>query len=508
MGDRALDEKELIISTLLADREREDPLRHWHPTNKQRPFIEAVLSGKKPENWFIAANRSGKSDAGAYCGAHFARFGDGDGSTYYGKGVEVTSYATSGWVISLDFPVSRDIIQPKYFDNGFIPPNATHDPFIPEREIESWRANDQVLRLKNGSIIGFKSADSGRKKFQGAEKDWVHIDEEPAKSIYEETVIRVGGDRALKIFGTCTLLPPEGQVGGVTWVYTDIAKLQIDGKLPHVGLYGASIYDNPHIPVEEIRRLEAIYPEGTILRRIRLNGEMLPGMSGSRAYSPFISSIHVRPAPFINIRRPLIWTWDFNVEPMVSLVGQKVGRVFWIFKELVLEEGNISEMCQLFRQSFPRHGAEVWVHGDATGKRRTGQTGRSDYQLLMNEMRTFGAPVKLRVPESNPIVPDRVNAVNRLLKDEQGEVRLLVDPSCTELISDMEQVLRDARGGIKKTYNRKDPYFRRTHLSDALGYWIVYDEPVRAVSMVPNQLMRIKSPGYAWSQSDSTTPPR
>ena len=88
--------------------------------------------------------------------------------------------------------IGLTIIQPKYFDNGFVPGGASHQPFIPQREISEWRVSDQVLKLKIGSLIGFKSADSGASKFQGAEKDWIHFDEEPPKPVYEESVIRVG----------------------------------------------------------------------------------------------------------------------------------------------------------------------------------------------------------------------------------------------------------------------------------------------------------------------------
>jgi hypothetical protein len=55
----------------------------------------------------------------------------------------------------------------------------------------------------------------------------------------------------------------------------------------------------------------------------------------------------------------------------------------------------------------------------------------------------------------------RVNAVNRLLRGEQGAVHVRIDPSCHDLIADLEQVLRDGQK-IKKTGRRSDPYFRRT----------------------------------------------
>ena len=89
----------------------------------------------------------------------------------------------------------------------------------------------------------------------------------------------------------------------------------------------------------------------------------------------------------------------------------------------------------------------------------------------------------------------RINALNHSCKDEAGEINLGINPSCVELIADLEQVLRDPRGGIKKTYNRKDPYFRRTHTSDALGYWISYDEPVRLGRFQPPRMV-VGSPGY------------
>src|SRR5438445_410106 len=238
-------------------RQKDDPLLTWEPTIAQRPFILAVTGTQSYENWFLAANRSGKSDAGAWLGARFARFGI-PGQPFK---------PTSGWVISLDFPSSRDIIQPKYFDNG-VSVERGHAPFIPEREIEDWRVSDQILILKNDSIIGFKSCDSGRVKFQGAEKDWVQFDEEPPKDIYEETVIRVGAGARLRVFGTCTLLPPEGQVGGVSWVFNEKVQMWQQHK-GNCQIFTASIYDNPHLNKAEIERLESIYPEGSITRRIR-----------------------------------------------------------------------------------------------------------------------------------------------------------------------------------------------------------------------------------------------
>lgn len=491
-------EQFLHMATELKKRRELDPLRHFTPHEKQQRFIDSVLHQERPENWFIAANRSGKSDAGAYCGASLARFGldepavarSGDGA------VEVRDRATSGWVSALDFPTSRDVLQPKYFDNGFVVRGQGSEPFIPDHEVEEWRVSDQILKLKNGSLIGFKSADSGAKKYQGAGKTWFHMDEEHPYDIYEESVIRVGRGTFL-FFCTCTLLPPEGQRSSViSWVFPKIINPWKQGELPHVALFGASIYDNPAIAESEIRRLEAIYPVGSPARRIRLLGEWLPGIGGARAYASFDRSLHVRTQPDIAQRRPLFWIWDFNVEPLVSLIAQRDNNVYRIFNELVLDEGSVGEMCQLFYDRFPTHQAEIWIYGDASGSKRTSQTGKTDYFLIQNEMKAYGVPLRMKVPEENPHVPDRVNSVNRLLYDEEGVVRTQIDPSCGELIADLEGVLRDNRGGLLKSYNRKDPYSRRTHTSDAWGYFTSYEEPVRPPQSATYRNINLGLPRY------------
>ena len=489
----------LVMHEALEERRKNDPLLNYPLHKKQKAFVDSVLKGIKKENWFIAANRSGKSDAGAYVGASIARFGTEAMQKVQPGNIQVNDRATSGWVSALDFPTSRDVIQPKYFDNGFVPPGQRHKPFIPPHEIAEWRVDDQILKLKNGSIIGFKSADSGRRKYQGSEKDWFHMDEEHPWDIYEEAVIRVGA-RPLSFFCTATILPPEGQSATASWVFGKIIQPWKTGQLSHVGVYGASIYDNPGIPRDEIARLESIYPEGSLSKRIRLDGEWLPGIGGSRAYIAFERQLHVREQPEISPYRPLIWTWDFNVEPMVSLVGQMDGEIYRVYRELIMDEASIPEMCEMFKQNFPHHMSEIWIYGDATANKRTSQTGKSDYYIVMQEMRQYRVPLKMKVPLDNPKVADRVNAVNRLCKDEDGHIRLQIDPSCTELIADMEGVLRDIRGGLFKVRNKKDPYFRRTHTSDALGYWLAAEEPVRAPSDHMRRSVNLGTPQYSFGR--------
>jgi hypothetical protein len=236
---------------------------------------------------------------------------------------------------------------------------------------------------------------------------------------------------------------------------------------------------------------------------IRLEGQLIGGIGGARIYSSFDTQLNVYEQRDINMKRPLCWTWDFNVEPMVSLIGTRERGLFRVHRELILEEANIAEMCDLFKRTHPHHRAEIWLYGDASGSARTAQTKMSSYQIILNEMKDYPAPIRLKIPEKNPGVTDRINSVNVACKGIDGIINLEVDPSCSELIDDLEQVVGDGKQGIKKTFNKKDPYYRRTHMTDALGYWIYQEAPIVSYSPEDRGVKRlnIKRPQYSRPRS-------
>ena len=66
-----------------------------------------------------------------------------------------------------------------------------------------------AIRHKSGgvSLIGFKSYDQGRKKFQGTAKHVCWLDEEPPSDVFEEAMMRLMTTSGLMI---CTFTPLEG----------------------------------------------------------------------------------------------------------------------------------------------------------------------------------------------------------------------------------------------------------------------------------------------------------
>ena len=490
------------LYALLEEKERrlnEDPLNSFVPNKAQKPFIDC----KKSEAWLISANRIGKTRALAYIGSRWLRKGrENPKPAMLSGGNMIWDKAVSLWISSLDFPHSRDVMQPYIFDNNFVPPGV--EPFIPAREIQRWNADDQVLKLRNGSMAGYKSAESGRKKYSGAAKDGIILDEEHPRDIFDEILIRIPAGRKLYIRGGATLLPPEGNVGGVTWLYPDVIQRFLRHEDSNLEVFGGTIYDNPHLDRDEIKRLEARYPENHPERRIRLGGEWLPGLSGARAYGNFTYALNVNKSIAIQQRWPLAWFLDFNVDPMCAGVGQLLPtpngkRIFNIYDEIIIDGGaSVVMAAEEFIRRYPTHSAEVYVYGDASGHSR-GQTAKSDYTLIFEVLRTYPVPVKLKVPEANPHVKDRINAMNTAFKGVAGFIGVQIHPRCTEMIADFEQVLMDPRGGIKKATNRKDPYFRRTHSSDSVGYWVSVEQPVASAQtriMVPSK--PIARPGYSF----------
>ena len=126
----------------------------------------------------------------------------------------------------------------------------------------------------------------------------------------------------------------------------------------------------------------------------------------------------------------------------------------------------------------------VYVYGDATGDSRRSSADRTDWYIVR---KFFGQHADqyhacVNVPSQNPTIKARVNAVNAMVCSHSGQRRLLIDPKCRELIKDFERVCwkSDPHGNLQADLDKSDPM--RTHVSDAVGYWVVWEHPLRATA--------------------------
>jgi hypothetical protein len=90
--------------------------------------------------------------------------------------------------------------------------------------------------------------------------------------------------------------------------------------------------------------------------------------------------------------------------------------------------------------------------------------------------------VRYGAPRANPQIRDRVNLTNAMLRSAGGDIGLVVDRKCKELIKDLEQV------SYKEDSNQidKDRDRMRTHLSDALGY-LLWQEGKQLTGIGPRE---------------------
>jgi hypothetical protein len=210
------------------------------------------------------------------------------------------------------------------------------------------------------------------------------------------------------------------------------------------------------------------------------------GAGLNRAYHAFDRAIHVRPLSF-EIYHPLVWSIDFNVNPMSMLLMQRLGEIVYVFDEIILPNANTEAACQaFFERTLPfitdnPRTIVVEVYGDASGHQRRTSASATDWTLI----RQFFAQTmphychQIRSNSANPIVRDRINCVNSRLRNALGDARLFIDPRCRELIRDLEQVAwaTDSTGQVASDLDKSDP--ARTHSSDALGYFIAQAFPLR-----------------------------
>ena len=174
------------------------------------PKHMAFFAGGKihHERMFMAANRVGKTICGAYESAlHLT----GDYPEWW-PGRRFTA-PTNGWAAGKTSETTRDIVQlalcgpPERMGTGMIPADLIVDRRFKPNTNQSldWISVKHVSG--KSSWLGMKSYDQGRKAFEGTEKDFIWLDEEPPMPIYTECLTRTATVNGI-IYDTFT--PLEG----------------------------------------------------------------------------------------------------------------------------------------------------------------------------------------------------------------------------------------------------------------------------------------------------------
>ncbi len=211
------------------------------------------------------------------------------------------------------------------------------------------------------------------------------------------------------------------------------------------------------LPPEEIESVKRTLDSKTFRQEYEASFESASG----RVYYAYRRDTHEDASITLNPKLPIILCCDFNVDPCVWELVQSDGYLVKVFDEVALRDTNTVEMAREVKRRYGGHRGGFIVYGDAAGASRS-TTGKSDYVLL----KELGFKDQ-RIARANPQVKDRVNAMNTLLLNSKGEVRLTHHPVCGYLRKDLEGITwSDSGEGIDK----RDGL--RTHASDAIGYYV------------------------------------
>lgn len=320
------------------------------------------------------------------------------------------------------------------------------------------KSENCITMRDTDSRIVFRSVDDFE-RLRGTNLAWFGVDE--LTYCPEEAWLRLEGrlrdPKARKLCGFAVWTPK-----GFDWVYERFLANPVEGYETVL----AQPMENRHL-LEQIpdfyERLKHSYDSRFFQQEVL--GQYL-SISAGQAYYNFDRASTVRRCQ-LDLARPIYWALDFNVDPMSSIVAQVYGDSVNVIDEISLARATTWDACEEFLRRYPNcHG--LTVYGDASGNSMK-TTGPRDGEAISKFFRMRNIQrVKVELPPQNPAVRERVVLMNAKLLDAAGDRKLFVDPTCMELIKDLEQVcLLEGTMIIDKGTDSK-----RTHLSDALGYLV------------------------------------
>ena len=348
-----------------------------------------------------------------------------------------------GAVMEPTGPLIRDIWQndfDNFLDQYNIPHTFRASP-LPEYTLHFAGGDTKILcrSFENWSrIIGLNLA-------------WVLADEidTVAPSIANRAFPKILGRlRAGNVRQFAAASTPEG----FRWMWntfgSDEAKARTDRHLIRM-----RTADNPHLPPDFIKRLEANYDPS--LLRAYLDGEFV-NLTTGQVYDRFNREKHViTELPDFNEEALRIGV-DFNVGNMSAIIAVRLNN-----KLLVVDEVSGAHDTDALAQEIVRRypGRRMYAYPDASGGNRSTNATQTDIQIL----ESYG--MGNQSPRANPPVRDRVASVQALLENGKGQIRLQVAASCKRTIECLE-----LQSYTEKGEPDKDAGF--DHMNDALGYLV------------------------------------
>ena len=422
------------LHTFFAD---DGPLAREH-YRKHLDFFAAGATHK--ERLFMAANRVGKSEAGAYEVALHATglYPDWWRGRRFTGPVEV-------WAVGTNSQTTRDIVQAKLYGptiaprTGMLPAHTILGTTLARGGLSGSLEAIQVQHVTGGtSLIGLKTYEQGRSSFEGTAKHVVWCDEEPPLDCYTEMLYRTVTTRGVALV---TFTPLQG--------LSEVVKGFIEPSeeaRPYKHVTQAGWDDVPHLDEDEKRAVLATTPPWQ--RDARTKGT--PSLGAGAIYPVPESEFVVEDFPI-----PDHWPRAYGLD-----VGWNRTAAIWgaVQRETKESLGTVYLYAEHYRaEAEPAiHAAAIrargaWVRGviDPAARGRS----QKDGHALLDVYRQLGLDIE---PASHAVDAGLYAVWTRL-----SGGRLKVMRSCQQWLREYRMYRRDESGKIVKADD---------HLMDATRY--------------------------------------
>jgi phage terminase large subunit-like protein len=345
-----------LIESLRAEKSRrliENRLAYYKPYPKQRDFHHSLAR----ERLLLAGNQLGKTLAGGFEAAMHAtgRYPD----WWQGKRFD---RPTVSWAAGVTGEVVRDTVQrvlvgrPGQAGTGSIPKDALGE-LVSARGTADLLDSIKVKHVSGGmSVIGLKSYQAGREKFQGESLDFCWMDEEPPSDIYFETLTRTNIN-AGPVWVTFT--PLQGM--------STVVKRFLLERSPDRHITSMTIDDVDHYSTDERARIIASYPAHELESRTK----GVPTLGSGRIFPVDEAGIAIERRDFPT-HWPRIGGLDFGwTHPMaaVELVWDRDADVVYVSRTHRMSEATpVLHAAALrpwgeLRWAWPRDGRRETLEG-------------------------------------------------------------------------------------------------------------------------------------------------
>lgn len=445
MEEREAIRRILEIEAEQRRRAEENPLAHYNAGRVKHKKQIAFHRCKKRNRWVFGGNRSGKTECGAVECVYMAH-----GVHPYRR----NRRDVFGWVVSLSQQVQRDVAQKKILQ--YLAPEWIEDVTMLSGKKGSPSGIIDQIRVRNAfggiSVIGFKSCDQGREKFQGASLDFVWFDEEPPRDVYEECRMRVL-DRAGDIFGTMTPLK------GLTFVYDEIYMNRRND--PEVWYEFMEWADNPYLDRRATEQMACSMDEKSLASRRFGKFAVGEGL----VYPEFDERVHVIP-PF---SVPADWQDTISIDPGLHnplsahwYCADYDGNVY-----VIAEHYAAGKDIDYHAQRIREISAAIGWHTDGKGRLRALIDSAAGQRTLASSKSVSELFCERDILVDTNVDKDLfagIAQVKSYLRGAEGRPRLYIFEGCTNLVREIKGYFWGAGDLPKK---------RDDHALDELRYYLM-----------------------------------